>query len=234
MNVRTAILVDGAFYQKRASILFGMPAPNGPVLPRQRADELITYCNRHIKQEEGCSLYKIFYYDCPPSEKVIYHPLTRQNVYLKNTPLYEWSTDFFQALASKRKVVIRRGELLESTAGYLLKEEATKALCAGTKRVEDLVESDFYLDIKQKGVDMRIGLDISSLAYKRQADRIVLIAGDSDFVPAAKHARREGVDFVLDPMWYTIKESLNEHIDGLASCVSKPPNNKTDPLYKGY
>ena len=54
------------------------------------------------------------------------------------------------------------------------------------------------LDLKQKGVDMRIGLDIASLANKKLVDQIVLIAGDSDFVPAAKHARREGIDFILD------------------------------------
>lgn len=58
----------------------------------------------------------------------------------------------------------------------------------------------------------------------------ILIAGDSDFVPAAKHARREGIDFILDPMWHTIKDSLYEHIDGLETCVSKEPYNRQDPL----
>ena len=77
---------------------------------------------------------------------------------------------------------------------------------------------------------MRIGLDIASLAQKRLVDQIVLIAGDSDFVPAAKYARREGIDFILDPMWHPIKDSLNEHIDGLRSCVGKPPYNLTDLL----
>ncbi len=44
-----------------------------------------------------------------------------------------------------------------------------------------------------------------------------MIAGDSDFVPAAKLARREGIDFILDPMWNKIKDDLFEHIDGLKS-----------------
>ena len=65
---------------------------------------------------------------------------------------------------------------------------------------------------------MRIGLDISSLAYKHQVDQIVLISGDSDFVPAAKLARREGIDFILDPLGAPIKPDLMEHIDGLRSC----------------
>ncbi len=74
---------------------------------------------------------------------------------------------------------------------------------------------------------MKIGLDIASLAYKRLVDQIILIAGDSDFVPAAKLARREGIDFVLDPMWADIKANLFEHIDGLQSEWGRK-NKKTD------
>lgn len=78
------------------------------------------------------------------------------------------------------------------------------------------------LGLKQKGVDMRIGVDIASLALKKQVDTIVLVAGDSDFVPAAKLARREGIDFILDPLWQQINADLFEHIDGLQSGLSRP------------
>lgn len=50
-----------------------------------------------------------------------------------------------------------------------------------------------------------------------QVDRIILISGDSDFVLAAKLARREGIDFILDPLWASIEPNLHEHIDGLRS-----------------
>ena len=80
--------------------------------------------------------------------------------------------------------------------------------------------------MKQKGVDMKIGVDIASLAYKRQVDRIILIAGDSDFVPASKLARREGIDFILDPMWRHINPDLHEHIDGLRTKFPKPEHIK--------
>jgi len=69
---------------------------------------------------------------------------------------------------------------------------------------------------------MRIGIDISSLALKRQVRQIILMAGDADFVPAAKLARREGVDFVLDPMWSAIPQGLVEHIDGMRSVCPRP------------
>ena len=65
---------------------------------------------------------------------------------------------------------------------------------------------------------MKIGLDIASMAYKSQVNQIILISGDSDFVSAAKLARREGIDFILDPLGAPIKPDLFEHIDGLRTC----------------
>ena len=75
---------------------------------------------------------------------------------------------------------------------------------------------------------MKLGIDIASLSYKHQVDQIVLIAGDSDFVPAAKLARREGIDFVLDPMEMKISPDnlLFEHIDGMRSCGNPYPKAK--------
>ena len=92
----------------------------------------------------------------------------------------------------------------------------------GTATIAGLTEEDVLYSVQQKGVDMRIGLDIASLAYKKQVDQIILIAGDSDFVPAAKLARREGIDFILDPMWATIRADLHEHIDGLRTVMQRP------------
>jgi uncharacterized LabA/DUF88 family protein len=78
------------------------------------------------------------------------------------------------------------------------------------------------LGLHQKGVDMRIGIDIASLTLKQQVDTIILVAGDSDFVPAAKMARREGIEFILDPLWQEVSADLFEHIDGLQSGLPKP------------
>ena len=96
-----------------------------------------------------------------------------------------------------------------------MKYESFKKLLDGTMQITDLSDSDLKLNIEQKGVDMRIGIDISSLTYKKQVQQIILISGDSDFVPAAKQARREGIDFILAPMEAAIKSDLFEHIDGL-------------------
>ena len=77
------------------------------------------------------------------------------------------------------------------------------------------------LDLRQKGVDMRIGLDIASITLKKLAKTIILIAGDADFVPAAKLARRDGMQFILDPLWQSVSDDLFEHIDGLQTVLKR-------------
>ena len=106
---------------------------------------------------------------------------------------------------------------LSEAPQYVLKEDVLKKLFRGDLKFSELTEDDLRLNAKQKGVDMRIGIDITSLSLKKQVDQIILIAGDSDFVPAAKLARREGIDFILDPLWHPVADDLFEHIDGLQS-----------------
>lgn len=217
--MKTAILVDGGFYRKRAAYLWGKKEPD------KRAAELYAYCSAHLHREQKLggepSLYRIFYYDCPPLAKTIYHPLLGKGIDFRRSETFDWTNKFHSALKRQRKLALRFGELSDDFAAYSLSYDKQKALCQRKITVDDLTEDDFTVSFKQKGVDMKIGLDIASLAYKRQVDQIILIAGDSDFVPAAKLARREGIDFILDPMWADIKDSLFEHIDGLRSQWSK-------------
>lgn len=211
---KTAILVDGGFYRKRARFLWGEKTAEA------RAKELMAYCQAHLKDrpdKEIRQLYRIFYYDCEPvGRRSVYHPLRKQNIDLDRSETYIWTTAFLSELKQKRKLALRLGRL-SPQMNYNLKPSVTKALCAGKIHVSDLTEGDFIFNATQKGVDMKIGIDISSLAYKKQVNQIILIAGDSDFVPAAKLARREGIDFILDPMWNAISDDLFEHIDGLKS-----------------
>lgn len=213
---RTAILVDGGFYRMVAYSMWGDKPPE------ERAAELYNYCIKHLKsRHEYRDLYRIFYYDCLPSDKVVYNPITKKQVFLAKTPLYSWMQTFIEELKSKRKVAVRLGELSDDRVEYNLKHDPFKKLCSGRLTAADLSENDIELSIEQKGVDMKIGIDIASLAYKKQVDQIIFISGDSDFVPAAKLARREGIDFILDPMLRHIKPSLNEHIDGIQTPISR-------------
>lgn len=213
---RTAIMVDGGFYRRRAQYHWGDKSAEA------RANELFDYCMRllHDKHEHR-ELYRIFYYDCPPMTKKVYHPFLKKQIDFGKTDLYTWTNEFFLQLKAKRKVALRLGILSESQAHYTIRPDIVKKLCNASLSFDALTENDFMLNLDQKGVDMKIGIDIASLAYKHLVDQIILISGDSDFVPAAKLARREGIDFILAPMEATIKPELHEHIDGLVNRLKK-------------
>lgn len=220
--MKTAILVDGGFYRRRAQIVLG------DISAEKRAIELANYCKRHLNSHgEHNELYRIFYYDCPPASKRLFHPFLKKQVDLSKTDLYVWMNEFLTELKKKRKFAIRLGKLAEEQAHYTIRPDIVKKLCNGSMQFSGLKETDFCMEIDQKGVDMKIGLDIASMAYKHQVDQIILISGDSDFVSAAKLARREGIDFILDPLGAPIKPDLFEHIDGLRTCDKKfTPQNK--------
>lgn len=215
---KVAILIDGGFYRKRARYLWGVKTAEA------RAKELEAYCWAHLHRKDNDvdrQLYRTFYYDCAPiGRKSIYHPLTKKNVDLDKSDTYTWTTAFLNELKRRRKFAIRLGEM-SNQMYYNLRPDVTKKLLSEKMQLTDLTESDFTFVSQQKGVDMRIGIDIASMTYKKQVDQIILISGDSDFVPAAKMARREGIDFILDPMHANINDELFEHIDGLETVWRK-------------
>lgn len=213
----TAILVDGAFFIKRSLHIFGS------LPPEELADKLVDFANKHIAYHSSHNrLYRIFFYDCPPLQNKVFHPYLQKQIDMAKSERSIWRLSLHNALRKKRKVALRLGHIDDINVTWNIKYRQIKKLCSGSIGWKDLDESDFAMDVKQKGVDMRIGIDITSLALKHQVTQIVLISGDSDFVPAAKFARREGIDFILDPMWAPIKADLYEHIDGLRSTFPKP------------
>ena len=118
-------------------------------------------------------------------------------------------------------MALRLGFLKEAD-GWQIRPDIVKELLQGKKTLQEIQEYDVFFSLRQKGVDIKIDVDIAALAFKKQVGRIVLISGDCDFVPAAKVARREGIDFILDPMWNPIDKDLYEHIDGLKTVCPRP------------
>ena len=187
------------------------------------ANALYEMCQRHFgsTKKPSFDLYRIFYYDCLPYNKRHHHPITNRVLDFERTNKFTFQTNFLEALKRKRKVALRLG-VLESGNQWTIRPKMVKALLQREIEISELSDQDVQFELRQKGVDMKIGLDIATLTLKKQVGRIILVSGDSDFVPAAKLARREGVDFILDPMWNPIKPNLFEHIDGLRSMIKRP------------
>jgi len=68
-------------------------------------------------------------------------------------------------------------------------------------------------EMDQKRVDIKIGLDVAWLASRQIVDRIALVTADTDFIPAMKFARREGVQVVLVTLGSRVSADLVEHAD---------------------
>lgn len=185
---------------------------------------MVSYCFRHIQKINNyrnryslpsTELYRIFYYDAKPFDGDSQKPITKINFSFKNTSQFKFRNNLFYSLKQQRKIALRLGFLKNSSKLWTIKAQHTKALLKNTIKLSELSDEDLDYPLRQKAVDMKIGLDIATLAFKERVDQMILIAGDSDFVPAAKFARKEGIDFILDPMMNNIDPSLHEHIDGL-------------------
>lgn len=226
MNV--AILVDGAFYLNRAKKIWDNKTPS------EAADILHHYCCAHVdrarQDNDAAQLYRIFFYDCEPADITAQNPISNKQISYKHSIESKWRFAFHDELRKKRKTALRLGKIDNNNKNWILDGDKLKKLLNGKITVNDLEENDINLELRQKGVDMKLGLDISSLSYKKQVQQIVLITGDSDFVPAAKLARREGIDFILDSMWRNVKPELFEHIDGRRSMIRRP---KQDGSFSG-
>lgn len=218
--VKVAVLIDGGFFIKRYNALYNKSKNKSP---ETVANDIYRLAHSHVGNENY--LYRIFYYDCIPLDKRVHNPITNKCINFGNSPQAIFKRKLIEELKKKRKVALRLGTL--KTSSWQFRPIIVPDIIKGVKNSTNWTEDDVFYEMRQKGIDMKIGVDIASIALKKFADKIVLISGDSDFVPAAKLARREGIDFVLDAMYAPhIDNSLYEHIDGLKSLplyrTSKP------------
>jgi len=217
----TAIFVDAGFFLKRFPKVYPTRNPHDAAVVARTLHEMSLDHLTQKKDPERRDLYRIFVYGCPPLLKKAQYPISARAVDFGKSPIAVFRLEFHQQLKCLRKTALRLGRLQDRKA-WRIKPEKLHALLRKEIEFSALTDTDFVYDVNQKGTDMKIGIDIASLSYKKQVDQIVLVAGDSDFVPAAKLARREGVDFILDPMWGQISDDLHEHIDGLRSTSPRP------------
>ncbi|MEM9212639.1 MAG: NYN domain-containing protein [Pseudomonadota bacterium] len=226
--MKVAILIDGGFFLKRFPTIHPDKDKRDPNIVAKCIGSLIRKhlekLNKDVCVKEPWSLlYRSFFYDARPFSENAMLPVTRRQINLRNSDTARFRNELFDLLSAMPKMALRLGTVQrKSNRSWVISGEAQKKLLTQELNVDELVDDDFQLNVGQKGVDMRLGLDVASLTLKKQVDTIVLVTGDADFVPAAKLARREGVSINLDPLWQNVAKDLFEHIDGLYSGVQNP------------
>ena len=199
LPMKYAVLIDGGFIRRRLGTRDD-PFTLGKVT------EFLGSLHAHPSLQ-GFALHRIYWYDANPLERSANRPLRGGRVNFGTTPQANAGRALLRQLCELPHVSVRRGELVfrgwRVRQSKLPEDEATVTLSA----------NDLEPDIHQKGVDMRIGLDIAALTMKHHADVIVLVAGDSDFVPAMKLARREGAKLYLVTLGHVVRGGMVEHAD---------------------
>ena len=170
MTKRVALLIDGGHLR---------------VLVRKKAQR--AYDPAYIEKiAHAClmpdeEMLRAYYYDCAPYTGKAKMPVSGTE------HQFTGSSAWLAELASKDLFAVRLGIL--KFRGFALASRP-----AGGRALTD---NDFKATFEQKGVDMRIGLDIATLSSLDCVDRIILITNDTDCAPAMKHGRKAGIQIVL-------------------------------------
>ena len=192
---KVAVLIDGGFFLQRFKA-------NNNAMPRiADMQPFLTGIMQKVQATTPFgtdTLFRAFYYDCRPYGDTQTDP--NGNVVNFGThPKFRAATSFLNDLRTFPQMALRLGDL--SFDGW---------------KIDTRNPGQFIPDFKQKSVDIKLGLDIAWMSSKRTVDKIVLVAGDSDFISPMKFSRREGILVYLDPMGQgQIKIGLKEHADFL-------------------
>jgi len=203
MDHRYAILIDGAFFTRKLYSKLKRSPSVDDVL-----DAIGEIKNNGLVKEY--ELLRTYYYDAHPATGKLTHPISGEVLNLGETEVFNRNKAFLQSLELKSDISLRAGEL--SPQGWKLTRRALEDNSLGKRH---LAANDFIPDIEQKGVDLRIGLDIARLSLRQLVRTIVVVTGDSDFIPAFKFARREGIRVILAHMGHGVKRELKVHTDAI-------------------
>ncbi len=200
MERQYAVLLDAGFLRRK---LGSRAAP----MTAQDVEALVEKIKRR-QELNGMRLYRVFYYDAEPFTGTKTHPMSGEVTNFATTQMAIDGNALLEALKMKPFFAVRLGEL--NFRGWKVSSDALHPGedCRASIRPEDVSPN-----LQQKGVDMRIALDISSMTLKNQVDVFCLVTGDSDFSPIIKFARSEGKQVFSYTLAHRVKSSISIHSD---------------------
>lgn len=194
-----AILIDGGFAKRKL---------NGKLPATAEHFQKLIQTLSGLAPLDGMRLHRVYYYDSVPLESSHDNPISRETIDFGKSSQASRFKALYERLTSVPYMALRLGEL--AFRGWNIPEKILRNAQDGHVLI---TADDLKPQISQKGVDMRIGMDIAALTLKKQVDVIVLVTGDSDFVPAMKFARREGAALYLVALGHRVKHVMIEHSD---------------------
>lgn len=165
---KIAVMIDGGYARNRAK------AANLNYTPALIEKVALSCC---VGAE---SIQRILYYDCAPFAGSVKLPVSGK------PSTFPSSDGWLHELSHKELFAVRRGVL--KFRGFVPKTVPLPTIHS---------DADFKPRFEQKGVDMRIGLDMANYSSNRAVDMIALMTNDTDCIPAMKYARRAGLQVAL-------------------------------------
>jgi len=169
LGIKSAVFIDGGHLRALAK----------KAKKKYDPDFIEKFAHACVAADE--TLFRVLYYDCSMYEGTVKLPVSGGN------HTFTASDQWLKTLAAKDFFAVRRGVL--KFRGWKPKKIPLASA--------SLSDGDFTPDFEQKGVDMRIGLDMATCSEQHSVERIILSSGDTDCVPAMKHARKAGLQVVL-------------------------------------
>ncbi len=194
MVTKVNILFDGGFFTKK----FEERTKKFPKASdvQDEVTKIMAEMAKKTGKETKDIVFRVYYYDCKPFDGIIKDHTRKNDIDFSKSQLSIKKTQYLYEVCKLDKFAVRLGEL--SFDGWK----------------QDMHNPNKWKpDFKQKGVDMKVGLDMALMALKHTADKIVLVAGDSDFIAPIKFVRKEGLQVYLYSMGHKVKARLIEHCD---------------------
>ena len=151
-------------------------------------------------------LFRALYYDCDPFVGTVQQPISG------NTHHFNHTNSLLSDIEQSELFAVRRGVL--KFRGWERKQQSLN------KPAQAVTDADFNPRWEQKGVDLRLGLDMVGLTETRVAPVVVVLTGDTDLVPAMKLCRGRGLQVAgVDLPGRPIGRELRAHLDFFRSAT---------------
>lgn len=182
---RHAVLMDGGFVIKKLQAQ-ARSFPNADLV-EQLAHRI---CQASVT--ETSELQRAYFYHARPASAEVTNPLSGESAILAETPVFRSHESLLDSLELKANFAVRLGET--TVNDWRIGSKAMESMLAKPRQVQ---ARDLVPNINQKGVDLRLGLDLARLALRGLVDTVIVVTGDSDLIPAFKFVRREGLRVIL-------------------------------------
>jgi uncharacterized protein (TIGR00288 family) len=203
--MKYTILIDGGFIK---------PLFRKSNKRRIQATDVLSFADKvGRKHANGFNLLRVYYYDSPPLDSTVKKPISNTPQDFKKSEVYTHQHTLFRELKQSDFISVREGVL--AFRGWKLKRNTLKRLQEGSLTHSQVDDSWFEANIQQKGVDTKLGLDMAWITFNTIVDRVIVVMGDSDFVPAIKAARRNGIKVILCSLNHGISNDLRTNVDVL-------------------